>query len=211
MRQRKALGVGRWALGAGLLVLAASAGAQARSDENFGSLFPKSFKNPMVDRTARNVGDLLTVVVSEVATSNVAASTNATKKDSNNVNLPLVSALKIPLIKQIIGDLSTSADSTVSGQGTSSNSSTLTARVAVIVKEILPNGNMIIEGTRWVKVNREETNITFSGIVRRDDVRADNTVLSQNVAEAKITNISKGLIAERQRKGIITRILDWLF
>lgn len=211
MKTRKALGVVRWALGVLILAVAATSGAQTHSDENYGSLFPKGFKNPAVDRTARAVGDLLTVVVSEVATSNVAASTNASKKDSNNVKAPLIGALKIPLIKQIIGDLSTSADSTVSGQGTSSNSSNLTARVAVIVKEVLPNGNMVVEGTRWVKVNREETNITFSGIVRRDDIRADNTILSQDVAEAKITNISKGLIAERQRKGIITRILDWLF
>jgi flagellar L-ring protein precursor FlgH len=196
----------------GLLAMAGLAAAQANSEENFGSLVPvKDFRNPVVDRTARNVGDILTVVVSEVATSNVAASTNATKKEANNVTAPLIGALKIPLIKQIIGDLSTGADSTVNGSGTSTNSSQLSAKVAVIVKQVLPNGNMVIEGTRWVKVNREETNITFTGIVRRDDVRADNTVASANVAEARITNVSKGLIAERQRKGFITKLLDWLF
>lgn len=198
-------------MGFALAALVAVAGAQTNSADNFGSLFPQKYKNPMVDRTARGVGDILTVVVSESATSNVSASTNAMKKDSNNVNLPVVQALKLPLIRQIIGDLGSSADSTVSGQGSSSNSSSMTARVAVMVKEVLPNGNMVVEGTRWVKVNKEETNITFTGIVRRDDVRADNTVMSQDVAEAKITNISKGLVAERQRKGIITRILDWLF
>lgn len=191
--------------------LVALAWGQTRAADNFGSLFPPDYHNPMVDRTARNVGDILTVVVSETSSSNVAASTNATKKDSNKVTAPFISALKIPVLRQVIGDLSTGADSSVSGQGSSTNTSRLTARVAVIVKEVLPNGNMIIEGTRWVKVNKQETNITFTGIVRRDDVRADNTVFSENVAEAKITNVSKGLIAERQRRGFLTRLLDWLF
>ena len=195
----------------GFVALTAFAGAQVNSSENCGSLFPQNFKNPFLDRTARCVGDILTVVISESSNSNLSASTNATKKDNNNVSIPVIAALKIPLINRIIGDLSSSADSTVSGQGTTSNSSRMTARISVLVKSIDPNGNMVIEGTRWVKVNREETNITFTGLVRRDDVRADNTVLSERVAEARITNVSKGLIAERQRRGFITRILDWLF
>lgn len=203
--------VGRWTIAFAMLALVAAAFGQANSEENFGSLVPKNYKNPVLDRTARNVGDLLTVVVSESASSNLGATTNATKKDANNVGLPIVEALNLPLIRQIIGDLSSSADSTVQGSGTTTNTSNMSARVAVIVKQVLPNGNMIVEGTRWVKVNKQETNITFTGIVRRDDVRGDNTVLSQDVAEAKITNISKGLIAERQRKGIITSLLDWLF
>jgi flagellar L-ring protein precursor FlgH len=202
----KVLGVGFWVLG-----LAASVWGQTKSDENYGSLFPADYKNPAVDRTARGVGDILTVVISESSSSNMAASTSGTKKDSNQVGLPLIGALKLPLIKQIIGDLSTSADSTVSGQGSTTASSRFSARISVIVKQVLPNGNMVVEGTRWIKVNKEETNITFTGLVRRDDVRADNTVISENVAEAKITNVSKGLIADRQRRGFITRFLDWLF
>lgn len=194
-----------------LAALAATATAQANSEENFGSLFPSKFKNPFVDRTARNVGDIMTVVVSENVSSNVAASTTATKKDATSVTSSLLSSLKIPIIGKVIDNLGTGASSSVAGAGNSTNTSQLSARVAVIVKEVMPNGNLVIEGTRWVKVNKEETNITFSGIVRRDDVRADDTVLSENVAEAKITNVSKGLIAERQRKGFITRLLDWLF
>lgn len=194
-----------------LFALAASVTAQTKSEENFGSLFPGKFKNPFVDRTARNVGDILMVVVSENVSSNVAASTTATKKDATSVTSSLLSSLKIPIVGKIIDNLGTGASSSVAGAGNSTNTSQLTAKVAVIVKEVMPNGNMVVEGTRWVKVNKEETNITFGGIVRRDDVRADDTVLSENVAEAKITNVSKGLIAERQRKGFITRLLDWLF
>ena len=74
-----------------------------------------------------------------------------------------------------------------------------------------PNGNMLVEGTRMVKLNKEDQAITFSGTIRSDDVRADNTILSENIAEVRITNVGKGLISDRQRRGIITRILDWLF
>lgn len=194
-----------------VLLLGTAAFSQTNSASNWGSLFPSNYRNPSLDRTARAVGDILTVVVVESTSSNVSASTNATKKDSNKVTAPFISALKVPLLKDIIGDLSTGADSNVSGSGSSTNSSKLSARISVIVKEVQPNGNMIVEGTRWIKVNKEETNITFTGVVRRDDVSGDNTVQSENVAEAKITNVSKGLIAERQRRGFLTRILDWLF
>lgn len=192
-------------------MVAAVANAQTHSEDNFGSLFPQQYKNPFLDRTARCVGDILTVVISENSNSNVAASTNATKKDNSSVAAPFITALKIPLLRQVIGDLSTSADSAVSGSGTSTNSSKVSARISVIVKEVFPNGTMAIEGTRWIKVNKEETNITFCGLVRRDDIRSDNTVLSESVADAKITNVSKGLIADRQRRGFLTRLLDWLF
>lgn len=193
------------------IAVPAIAGAQIHSEDNFGSLVPPKYKNPYLDRTARNVGDIITVVVSENVSSNMAAATNATKKDSNSVTSPLLSSLNVPIFGKIINNLGTGASSSVAGAGNSTNTSQITAKVAVIVKEVLPNGNLVIEGTRWVKVNKEETNITFTGIVRRDDVRGDDTVMSENVAEAKITNVSKGLVAERQRKGFITRLLDWLF
>jgi flagellar L-ring protein precursor FlgH len=217
MKHRK-LGLGRLALGLGLVATAALAPAQTKSDDNYGSLVPPNFKNPLLDRTARCVGDILTVVVVEDASSNMAAATNGTKKDSNAIGIPFLGNIRIPGLTHILGSLGTglsnlsdSANSTVSGSGSSTNSSKVTARVSVIVKQVLPNGNMVVEGTRWVKINKEETNISFTGIVRRDDIRADNTVASENVAEAKITNVSKGLVAERQRKGFITRLLDWLF
>src|SRR4051812_24741779 len=128
-----------------LALTAASAFGQANSEDNSGSLFPTHFKNPLYDRTARNVGDILTVVVVESVSSNLNASTAATKKDSNKVTAPFISSLKIPLLKTIIGDLSTGADSSVSGTGTTSNSSSLTARIAVVVKSIDANGNLIVE------------------------------------------------------------------
>lgn len=188
--------------------------AMAQSEQDAGSLFNKGMKNPFLSRTAKSIGDILTIVVSETSTANYSVSTTAAKKDDNSVAsavLPFISALKIPLLDQLLGGLSTGANSSNSGTGSTSQSGRLTARVTVTVKQVLPNGNMVIEGNRMIKVNKEEQQITFTGIVREDDIRADNTVLSERVAEARITNLGKGLAADRQRRGILTRILDWLF
>lgn len=197
------------------LLMACAAFASAQSDEDAGSLFNKGgMRNPYMTRTARTIGDILTIVVSESTSASYTATTSASKKDDNSVAqavLPFVSALKIPLLDQLLGGLSTGAASSNAGNGSTTQQGKFTARVAVTVKQVLPNGNMIIEGNRIIKINKDEQAITFTGIVRLDDVRADNTVLSENVAEAKITNLGKGLIADRQRKGIITKILDWLF
>jgi flagellar L-ring protein precursor FlgH len=184
------------------------------TDQDAGSLFNRGQKNPYLSRTAKNVGDLLTIVVSEISNANYVLATQAAKKDDNSITkavLPFISALKIPLLDQLLGGLSTGANSSNSGTGSTSQSGKFNARVSVIVKQVLPNGAMVVEGYRIIKVNREEQTITFTGIVREDDVRSDNTVLSERVAEAKITNLGKGLAADRQRRGILTRILDWLF
>ncbi len=199
----------------GLLICGLCVGsAIAQSDQDAGSLFNKGMKNPYLSRTAKAVGDILTIVVSESSSANYSVTTNAAKKDDNSVAksvLPFLTSFKIPLIDQLLGGLSTGNSSNNSGTGSTTQTGKLTARVTVTVKQVLPNGNMVIEGVRMIKVNREEQQITFSGIVREDDIRSDNSVLSERVAEARITNLGKGLAADRQRRGILTRIIDWLF
>ena len=202
----------------GMAGLAAISMGQTKSEDNYGSLVPQNYHNPMLDRTARGVGDILTIVISENATSTMSASTTATKKDTNQIGVGPLNPASMPILGHFLSGLgaglsntNTSANSSVAGAGSSTNTSQLTADVSVIVKQVLPNGNLVVEGTRWVKVNKEETNITFSGIVRPDDIAANNTIASEFDAEAKITNVSKGLVAERQRKGFLTQLLDWLF
>lgn len=202
---------------ASLLLLSIAALLHSQSgptDQDAGSLFNKGIKNPYLSRTAKGVGDILMIVVSESTSANYTVNTTATKKDDNSVAsavLPFLTGLKIPLIDQLLGGLSTGANSSNAGSGSTSQQGKFSAKVTVVVKEVLPNGNMVVEGVRNIKVNKEEQQITFSGIVRVDDVKADNTVLSENVAEVKITNLGKGLAADRQRRGILTRLLDWLF
>ncbi len=190
----------------GCAVWAAAQSAGGVNEQNPGSLWNATSRNSFMDRTARRAGDLLTVLIREVSSSSIAAKTSTSKTDSNVITKALG-----PLLGALIPALSTGATGKSDGDGSTTQTGNLTARMTVVVKQVLPNGNLVIEGTRWVRVNKETQAFTLTGIVRRDDVRSDNTVYSENVAEADIKANGTGAIADRQRRGILTRLLDWLF
>jgi flagellar L-ring protein FlgH len=189
--------------------------AQAQDPvENYGSLVPKTYKPIFTTRTARRVGDVLTVIVSEASTGNIQSATNASKKDSNNVDrssIPLLDFVKVGLLETLTRSGNSAANSTVNGVGSTNQTGRLTARMAVVIKQIMPNGVFVVEGTRAVKINRETQQLVLSGLCRLDDIRLDNTILSENLANAEIKSEGMGLIYERQRRGLITKALDWLF
>jgi flagellar L-ring protein precursor FlgH len=83
--------------------------------------------------------------------------------------------------------------------------------MSAIVTKVNPNGTLIIEGARSVVVNKETQLFKITGVIRREDVRPDNTVMSEAIADAQIKLDGKGTINDRQRRGLITRLLDWLF
>jgi flagellar L-ring protein precursor FlgH len=184
---------------------ALTVGAAAQSD-NPGSLWSDGLKNPFADRKAHAVGDVLTVIVSERSSASSTAATNSSKSDNTKIEAGVG-----PILSAIIPGLETSLDSSMSGQGSTTRAGNLTARLTVIVREKLPNGNFVIEGTRHIQTNKETQKIIFTGIVRPDDILADNTVKSEYVAEANIRYDGKGTVGDRQRKGIISTLLDWLF
>lgn len=191
-----------------LIALAAfGTNAIAQVDEqNPGSLWPTKYVNPLLDRTARSEGDVVTILISEVSSGTFTASTTAARSVNNSITKALG-----PIIGGLIPDLGTMGSSTTDGKGATTQVGKLTARMTAVVKKVLPNGTMIIEGSRSVQVNKETQMFKLSGLIRRDDIRPDNTVLSENIAEAQINVDGKGQINDRQKRGILTRLLDWLF
>lgn len=179
--------------------------AAAQSD-NPGSLWSDAARNPLADRTARNVGDVLTVLVIEASSASATATTQSTKSDATRIEAGIG-----PILRALIPTWETGLDSQMRGTGATSRTGQLRARITVIVKQVLPNGNLLIEGARFVQMNKETQKIVLQGIVRPDDIRADNTILSENIAEATIRYDGKGTVGDRQRKGIISSLLDWLF
>jgi flagellar L-ring protein precursor FlgH len=79
------------------------------------------------------------------------------------------------------------------------------------VKFVTAAGNLIIEGSRKIVINKDTQLFKLTGLVRRDDILPDNSVLSEKLAQAEIRLEGKGQIADRQRKGLLTQVLDWLF
>jgi flagellar L-ring protein precursor FlgH len=179
----------------------------AQSKGNPGSLFDSSVRNPFTDNVARRVGDILTVIVDEKTLADFKASTQASKSDSNSVNAQFF----IGLLDSLFKPVTTGANSQVGGDGQTSQSSRMTATMSTVVKQVMPNGNLVIEGRRSLITNKQTQTIVFSGIVRPSDITPNNTVRSVNVAEAEIKMDGTGLISQRQRKGILTQIIDWLF
>lgn len=174
---------------------------------NPGSLWNDRTGNPLLDRTARRAGDVITILISEASVGSISAATTAAKSDSSTID-PLRFFSWLALIPQA---LNTGATSTNDGKGQTNQTGRLTARVSAVIAKVLPNGTMVVEGTRSVTVNKETQTFKLSGVIRRDDIRPDNTILSEKIAEAEIRMEGKGLLNDRQRRGILTRILEWLF
>lgn len=214
-----------------LLALSAAALAHAQGPTTLsGSLFNDGVGRGLIGRrTASKKGDILTILVSEVMKGSYSASTTTSKKDSTTIdksNLPLVDLFANKALNQILspaiaagpraiinamtGAQSVGGSSSMSGSGTSTTTGDFSGTLSVVVTEVDANGNLHIEGHRDVRVNKETQRLTLVGIVRVDDISADNTVPSSKVANADIKADGKGAVAEKTKRGIFSRILEWL-
>ncbi len=156
------------------------------------------------DRKARNVGDILTIVISESASTSMVKGGSNSKSGSTNLNAGVG-------IFGFLAAASASGSDSWKANGTATDVNRATGRVTVTVTDVLPNGNMVVEGTQSIWNNKNEHKITLRGVVRRDDVTYDNTVPSTQVADATIKFDGKGPINAKQRQGILTQIFNFLF
>ena len=119
------------------------------------------------------------------------------------------------MLKNNIGDLSklinASVDSSYKGSGSTSRAENLKATMTARVIDVLPNGNMLIEGRRNIKVNNEDQEIILEGTVRPRDIGADNVVNSIYIADARISYSGRGIISDRQSPGWLMNIVDKLW
>jgi flagellar L-ring protein precursor FlgH len=109
-----------------------------------------------------------------------------------------------------IGDnlIDTDFQNATKGEATSDRSGQVTASIAARVTEVMPNGNLSIFGRRAMKVDNEVQYIMVSGIIRPDDIDSDNRVESTSLADSRIEYYGKGALADKQKPGWGTRIID---
>ena len=164
------------------------------------------------DKRGVNVGDILTIVVQENSTAN---KNNATTTErSSSLSSAITSFFYSPGASSLLtkgGQLPAVAynsDQKHAGNGVIADSESIVAQVAVRIVDVLPNGNLVVEGKRETSFSNEHQTIILRGVVRADDVASNNTVLSYNVADATIQIIGKGTVTDSQNKGWFTRILD---
>ena len=156
------------------------------------------------DRKAHNVGDTLTIVISEKTTTTQTKSRKNGKSASTTLNAGTG-------IFDFLTSASAGASDSWKADGSAKDSSNFSGNIAVTVVEVQPNGNMVVEGTQSIWQNKDEHKITLRGIVRRDDVTYENTVPSTKVADATVRFDGKGPLNAKQRQGILTQILNILF
>jgi flagellar L-ring protein precursor FlgH len=177
------------------------------------SLWRDDVSRPMfADKRGTSVGDILTIVVQENTTAN---KNNETKTERQSSLSAAITAFLYPagasglLTKSgQLPAMAYNSDHKHDGTGAINNSESIVAHVAVRITDVLPNGNLVVEGKRETSFSGEHQTIVLRGVVRSDDVAADNTVLSYNVADATIQIIGKGTVTDSQNKGWFNRLWD---
>lgn len=188
--------------------LAVSAQAQViDKNDNPGTLFPKDYQNFLLDRTARRVGDIITILIDETSAASLTANTTLSKSDSNKVGLKTF----VDFFDRLLKPIESSSSSSNSGKGSTDQTAKFSAKITGVVKEVRPNGVLVFEANKSMLINKELQTLKLTGMIRRDDITPENTVKSERVADAELNISGQGGIADRQRRGILTRILDWLF
>ncbi len=188
-----------------------------------GSIWPgETSRNALFqDLRAKNVGDIVTVQVSEKTSAIKEATTSTARSSSNDIaisrflGLPLNFGMRDFLNQgqPFSPEIASSYDADFDGSGTTKRSGELSAIISTRITEVLPNGNLVLEGRKDTIVNNEQQYIVLSGIARPEDINEENILPSALLSDARIEYSGKGVIADEQSPGWMRRILDnvWPF
>jgi flagellar L-ring protein precursor FlgH len=171
------------------------------------------------DQRAGRVGDILTVLVTVNDSAKTSNSTNAGLTTSNAVGVPNFFGLESTLGKILPGAydpskmITTNSAMNSQGAGGINRTEQISLTIAAVVTQVLPNGNLVIQGSQEIKTNEDERQLTVAGIVRPEDISSSNTIASSQIAEARINYGGRGDIAAVQKTPAGTALLQrfWPF
>jgi flagellar L-ring protein precursor FlgH len=166
------------------------------------------------DQRAHQVGDILTVKVNitdKAIIANETQRSRANKEDSGVDNF--FGKSKLPITNSALPTRLFTADSTASsdGKGSVNRQEALQTNVAGVVTQVLPNGNLVIEGKQEIRVNFEVRELIVAGVVRPEDIESDNTIESTKIAQARIAYGGRGQITDVQQPRYGQQVFDILF
>jgi flagellar L-ring protein precursor FlgH len=171
----------------------------------------RSANYPFVDVRPRFPGDLLTVLIDENAEGSKDADTEL--DTSSSISASVKEFFGIPTVGNIDPSnvLEAASARSFDGEGGTTRTASLDARITVTVVAVEPNGNLHIEGQKEVTLNNEKEYIVLRGVVRPEDISASNEVESWRLADARIDFYGSGVLANQLRPGYIYTLLDWLW
>ena len=189
--------------------------APGETVEGEGGLWNDSAESLFTYRRPSRVGDMVTVLIQEQANATRNAGTDTSRKSEISMGMPILAGL-MGALKSAYPSLDSKKllsavyKNDFQGKGETKRSGKLTATLTTRIKKVLPNGDLYIEGSKVVMINQEESHLYVSGVVRKSDVQANNTVLSSLMADAQVEYTGRGPLDGAQKPGWFSRLLNWM-
>jgi flagellar L-ring protein precursor FlgH len=179
---------------------------------NANSLWRNGSRSFFKDQRAHQIGDLLTVTVNITDQANFANETQRSRTVTEDSGITAFLGSNLLTGKTALPGRLLTADATANsdGKGSVQRQESLTTNIAAVVTQLLPNGNMVVEGKQEIRVNFEMRELIVAGIVRPEDIQSDNTIDSSKIAQARISYGGRGQITDVQQQRYGQQVMDVL-
>lgn len=170
------------------------------------------------DVRARRIGDVLTVVLQEKTSASKSANASADKDSSGSLENPILfgsypqfdlpGGFPLESTNDNTLEMGYKAEREFAGEAEAKQSNSLSGNITVTIADVLPNGNLVVRGEKWLTLNQGEEFIQISGIVRPEDINTNNAILSTQIADAQITYSGKGFLADSNNMGWLAKFFN---
>ena len=174
-----------------------------------GSLFKENYVNNIYsDSKAHRIGDIISVILAENTQAKKNAKTEL-KKESNTKLDPVLGLGGLPItINSQAMQFGTNQNTKFKGDSKADQGNSLSGNISVHVLRVLPNGNLMIRGEKWITLNNGDEYIRLTGVIRAKDINSNNTILSTKVANARIQYAGTGSFADINEQGWLTKFFN---
>ncbi|CAN5904004.1 flagellar basal body L-ring protein FlgH [soil metagenome] len=192
------------------MYLASNQGAPASAN----SLWRSGARAFFIDQRAAKVGDILTVQIDINDSAQTSNATNSSRTSGLKGAAPSLYGLSgslgrlLPPGTDLAAGIQTSSNSTNAGSGAVTRAEKISLTIAAVVSAVLPNGNLVIQGTQEVRTNAEVRQLTVAGIVRPEDISSSNTIKHTQIAEARISYGGRGDISRVQKTPAVQSLVE---
>ena len=213
------------------LMLGGCAGIESRTHPAYAPMEPIVYTNPtegdtagslysqqrglslFADTRARSVGDIISIVLTESTQASKNAGTAVGREAGIDVSPPVLFGRANPDfavndITNLTLEQNIESGSEFTGNGSSNQSNSLTGAIAVQVARVLPNGNLMVQGEKWLALNKGEEFIQLRGIIRPEDISSNNTIPSTLIADARISYGGTGMIDRANSPGLLSKLFN---